>query len=226
MPRAGKAQAAKLANNIQDGVRPQSSTSEAVPDTSVRRSSRRKSAKPTTYEEKLMSDVEDNPDDAGTITEDAQEAIKDLVKMDKYFRENTKRQKLAVEQSHLPRPKDDRQGIFSTDSSTVDVRTKDTRSRQRKKPALLPTPEKDSDADFIKTEQDDDYVPSTPHGTITDSKEDPEAAEESVERAAARAPAVNSSYLPLPWKGRLGYVSHSPVLRCIRPSTDGAFNVL
>ncbi|RKU47109.1 UV-damage endonuclease [Coniochaeta pulveracea] len=138
--------------------------------------------------------------------------------MDKYFRENTKRQKLAVEQSHLPRPKDDRQGIFSTDSSTVDVRTKDTRSRQRKKPALLPTPEKDSDADFIKTEQDDDYVPSTPHGTITDSKEDPEAAEESVERAAARAPAVNSSYLPLPWKGRLGYACLNTYLRAAKPS--------
>lgn len=45
---------------------------------------------------------------------------------------------------------------------------------------------------------DDQYVP--------DAEEETEEAVE-VERGAARPPPVNSSYLPLPWKGRLGYVS-------------------
>lgn len=43
---------------------------------------------------------------------------------------------------------------------------------------------------------------------------DPEADElegeavEDIQAAALRPPAVNSDYLPLPWKGRLGYVCH------------------
>jgi UV DNA damage endonuclease len=37
--------------------------------------------------------------------------------------------------------------------------------------------------------------------------DDPEGeAVEDIQAAALRPPAVNSSYLPLPWKGRLGYV--------------------
>lgn len=32
------------------------------------------------------------------------------------------------------------------------------------------------------------------------------AGEEELKEAVSRPPAVNSSYLPLPWKGRLGYV--------------------
>lgn len=209
MPRAGRANAANPASNNKNMARPQPSTSLPVPDTSVRRSSRRKSAKPTTYEEKASDaeDGEENPTDADMHTEDAQQAIRDLVEMDKFFRENNKRQRLAAEQSNLSRQRDDGHGMGNPESSTVDVRERDTPSRQRKKPALLPTPEKDLDPDTIKTEQDADYVPATPHGTTTESKEEPEAAEESVERAAARPPAVNSSYLPLPWKGRLGYVS-------------------
>jgi UV DNA damage endonuclease len=43
---------------------------------------------------------------------------------------------------------------------------------------------------------------------------DPESDEEvpveaeELQEALSRAPPVNSSYLPLPWKGRLGYVSN------------------
>lgn len=36
---------------------------------------------------------------------------------------------------------------------------------------------------------------------------DEEAGEEEIQEALSRPPPVNSSYLPLPWKGRLGYVS-------------------
>lgn len=37
-----------------------------------------------------------------------------------------------------------------------------------------------------------------------------EADEEEVEQAASQPPPVNSGYLPLPWKGRLGYVRKHP----------------
>lgn len=46
-----------------------------------------------------------------------------------------------------------------------------------------------------------------------DTSLDPESEEEvpveaeELQEALTRPPAVNSSYLPLPWKGRLGYVS-------------------
>lgn len=40
-----------------------------------------------------------------------------------------------------------------------------------------------------------------------DGEED--ADEEEIKAALSRPPPVNSDYLPLPWKGRLGYVSHT-----------------
>ena len=42
--------------------------------------------------------------------------------------------------------------------------------------------------------------------------EDVEADEEELKEAVTRRPPVNSDYLPLPWKGRLGYVSRRTVL--------------
>lgn len=38
---------------------------------------------------------------------------------------------------------------------------------------------------------------------------DEEADEEEIQAALSRPPPVNSNYLPLPWKGRLGYVSYA-----------------
>jgi UV DNA damage endonuclease len=40
-----------------------------------------------------------------------------------------------------------------------------------------------------------------------EAAEDEEVDEEELKEALGRPPPVNSSYLPLPWKGRLGYVS-------------------
>ena len=41
---------------------------------------------------------------------------------------------------------------------------------------------------------------------------DEEADEEEIQAALSRPPPVNSDYLPLPWKGRLGYVSFAHTL--------------
>ena len=40
-----------------------------------------------------------------------------------------------------------------------------------------------------------------------EAEDDEEADEEELQAALSRPPPVNSDYLPLPWKGRLGYVS-------------------
>lgn len=43
------------------------------------------------------------------------------------------------------------------------------------------------------------------------AEEDEEAGEEEIQAALSRPPPVNSDYLPLPWKGRLGYVRQATV---------------
>ena len=46
--------------------------------------------------------------------------------------------------------------------------------------------------------------------SLTDQEADSEEIidEEEVQEALSRPPPVNSDYLPLPWKGRLGYVRY------------------
>lgn len=46
---------------------------------------------------------------------------------------------------------------------------------------------------------------------------DEEADEEEIQAALSRPPPVNSDYLPLPWKGRLGYVSFAHAIDYSRP---------
>lgn len=130
------------------------------------------------------------------------QTIKELEEMDNYFRRETKRQRLMAEG----------EGSNISTSTARDVRfpvaqqsntpSKEKQSRSKTR-ETLPTPENDDSGDT----QDGDYVQS-PHGLVKDPKEESEMVDEATaERGAARPPAVNSSYLPLPWKGRLGYVS-------------------
>lgn len=71
----------------------------------------------------------------------------------------------------------------------------------------------------LKTEEDAQSLDSVdaektrPNGKPNNASVDPESDDdvpveaEELQDALARPPPVNSSYLPLPWKGRLGYVS-------------------
>ncbi|KAF2154229.1 UV-endonuclease UvdE [Myriangium duriaei CBS 260.36] len=71
----------------------------------------------------------------------------------------------------------------------------------------------------------DGVAPSMPAKTVEDvdalrdneNEVDEEADEEEVKDALARPPPVNSSYLPLPWKGRLGYACLNTYLRNSNP---------
>ena len=50
-------------------------------------------------------------------------------------------------------------------------------------------------------------IPKEPQYLDPEAEGEEEADEEEVQAALSRPPPVNSDYLPLPWKGRLGYVS-------------------
>ncbi|KAH0347131.1 UV-endonuclease UvdE, partial [Aureobasidium melanogenum] len=81
----------------------------------------------------------------------------------------------------------------------------------------------------VKKEKDDGAVDATPakktpvKKTANDDMDDPEAEgdeeadEEELSAALARPPPVNSDYLPLPWKGRLGYACLNTYLRYSTP---------
>jgi UV DNA damage endonuclease len=76
----------------------------------------------------------------------------------------------------------------------------------------------------VKKENGDAAAEATPKKTpvkkaANDDMDDPEAEdfeeadEAAVNEASRRPPPVNSDYLPLPWKGRLGYVSSNELSR-------------
>jgi len=87
--------------------------------------------------------------------------------------------------------------------------TEDTEVVDEKKPKKKPT--KSSIAAkkgieevkaFVAAQQASDPKPADPDGN-DDTPEEPEQ----IKLQARRPPPVNTDYLPLPWKGRLGYVS-------------------
>ncbi|KAL5339849.1 UV-endonuclease UvdE-domain-containing protein [Aspergillus crustosus] len=75
----------------------------------------------------------------------------------------------------------------------------------------------------IEEDQDGDSLATAGTGQLDDLPMDPESDEdvpvdaEELQEALSRPPAVNSSYLPLPWKGRLGYACLNTYLRYSNP---------
>ncbi|KAI9729415.1 MAG: hypothetical protein M1818_008522 [Claussenomyces sp. TS43310] len=65
----------------------------------------------------------------------------------------------------------------------------------------------------VKVEPSDGMMPADPEGDDAGPNEDADA----VRREAARPPPVNNDYLPLPWKGRLGYACLNTYLRLSEP---------
>ncbi|KAL2840191.1 UV-endonuclease UvdE-domain-containing protein [Aspergillus pseudoustus] len=75
----------------------------------------------------------------------------------------------------------------------------------------------------VKLEEQDSLGETRQNGTPNDAPIDPESDEEvpieaeELQEALSRPPPVNSSYLPLPWKGRLGYACLNTYLRYSNP---------
>ena len=90
--------------------------------------------------------------------------------------------------------------------------------KEPKSKKALKSKAKKGAAKDIKTEAVDETPPVKPSKSAIPAKEpqfldpeaegDEEADEAEIKEALSRPPPVNSDYLPLPWKGRLGYVSN------------------
>lgn len=121
---------------------------------------------------------------------DVDDAIESLEEMELAFKRDTKRRKLQVESS-----------IISSNDDQTDraFRPRMKRESSVLQPGrLLLTPERDCG----------DAEEEVANGFAGEQEDAHEDALEPPERGAKRPPAVNSDYLPLPWRGRLGYVSH------------------
>jgi len=65
-------------------------------------------------------------------------------------------------------------------------------------------------------------VPKEPQFLDPEAEGDEEADEEEIQAALSRPPPVNSDYLPLPWKGRLGYVYLPPSMLTYKTNNSQA----
>ncbi|KAK4211328.1 UV-endonuclease UvdE-domain-containing protein [Rhypophila decipiens] len=205
------------------------------PEVILRRSSRRLTSKDHNEDEaktREMQETMHGPRDGDTgrsrqrARAGMEEAIEGLKRLEKQFEENTRRDKLRL------RKDDDRLSSDSPSGGTslkavishavgTRKRTKDgslsekgkaqvpADDEQAQRPLKRPfgTPKKPGDS---LVDEDSDYqeVLEAP------LSEDAEVSD----RGPGRPLPVNSGYLPLPWKGRLGYACLNTYLRAAKPS--------
>jgi UV DNA damage endonuclease len=167
----------------------------------LRRSSRRSqpSSKRITIKESQGSghgvsphekDIDSDQDDSSVMAEieaereGVQQAIAALARMERRLRRATKRQKLKIEESSVHTRQDFEEEMAFKPSIKVEGSSVKL-ERPSSNKVSLPTPDKDI------FESDGEHV---------------EGDDKAQDSNTSRPPAVNSTYLPLPWKGRLGYV--------------------
>ncbi|KAK0638614.1 UV-endonuclease UvdE-domain-containing protein [Cercophora newfieldiana] len=143
-----------------------------------------------------------------TVKEGVQLAIEGLARMERRLQKATKKQKTKVEASVFrealdPRHDDDHdpvilREVILRDAELVDhieeggPFAKDDTAKKAKRSTLNSEDVNNPDGPYAEVKSED---------TVE------------IERGAARAPPVNSSYLPLPWRGRLGYACLNTYLR-------------
>ncbi|KAJ4415886.1 UV-damage endonuclease [Gnomoniopsis sp. IMI 355080] len=142
--------------------------------------------------QKLEKKAKNSQVDAGH----AREGLEDL---ELVLRRDTKRRKLQVETSIISSHSDDAEHAFRPRMPRGESMVLQTGQ-------LLLTPERDT----LDAEEESEKFAKEHDDPQEDAHEPPE-------RGAKRAPAVNSDYLPLPWKGRLGYACLNTYLRAAKP---------
>ncbi|KAI1313253.1 UV-endonuclease UvdE [Xylaria venustula] len=144
----------------------------------------------------------------------AQVAVTGLQEMEDQFRDDTKRQKLAVKESHvrsngakdeyaalLPRVIKTGPDVLSADAEEAALNGQGTNAVQSLTHTALDHAEgkeksgSDKESDLALAESEINAI----------------------KQEGARPPPVNSDYLPLPWKGRLGYACLNTYLRNSNP---------
>jgi UV DNA damage endonuclease len=132
--------------------------------------------------------------------EGVERAMRELGEMEEKFQQATRTQRMAVESSDLSF---EQQEPHVFQSSPIWSAKSVVNQKQNPQPTK------------IETAPQEDYEAELAQGDLVEAK----AADDGAERGAARPPPVNSDTLPLPWKGRLGYVGllssiTLPAVRC------------
>lgn len=121
--------------------------------------------------------------------EGVQEVVKELSQMEKKLQNNLKRQRLAVETSDL--------GVDTQEPADRPFQPRLAKASKgfiNEQPADMP--------DEVEKAPVDGHEADLAQGDVADAKIE----EDKLDRGAKRPPPVHSAILPLPWKGRLGYV--------------------
>ncbi|KAL2196626.1 UV-endonuclease UvdE-domain-containing protein [Corynascus similis CBS 632.67] len=138
----------------------------------------------------------------GRTKEEMQLAIEGLARMERRLRSATKRQKLRLEDEtavgQAPHSKS-----VKEENAMVKQHTVESQNGEQ-----LPSPDEEGKDDLAKDMSREHLL-----GTEIESIDAPAEAPDIPEQGAARVPPVNSGYLPLPWKGRLGYACLNTYLR-------------
>lgn len=229
---AAMARKQKAAPTLRADTPPSSVASPAAPSAKTRRSSRRISSKPE-YAETGTEDEDavDTPNGGDNMLKDAAQLsitgrarpmlrrkssalkrdIRALGELDDKLHGHSKRQRNMIDGGgRTPDAgKDGKQGsgaegIIPAKLSRASAPRRDSPSvrKRTKEHVSLPNVPRDISGGEETEAGDDAYAPIDDDLMVGDR-----TCLEVSERGAARPPAVNSSYLPLPWKGRLGYVS-------------------
>ncbi|KAJ9148435.1 UV-endonuclease UvdE [Pleurostoma richardsiae] len=144
------------------------------------------------------------------------EAIERLVKMERKFRRAVKRQKQQLETSVIESSKETPGGPATARVVGDKATEKTTLPANPTDRSILPTPDGDGDdvaGQYMTATQIPEEDMEDVDENVLESTENLEVAE----RGASRPPPVNSDYLPLPWKGRLGYACLNTYLRNAKP---------
>ena len=102
-----------------------------------------------------------------------------------------------------------------SDIQDIEEPVEQKKTKAKSKGAAAATVKKNDKQDSKKpaaAAKDKKEATKEPQFLDPEAEGDEEADEEEIQAALSRPPPVNSDYLPLPWKGRLGYVSFAYTL--------------
>lgn len=138
-----------------------------------------------------------------------------LNEMDERLHNHTKRQRRAIEDSHIAsiNGRSEEKALLRGNRTPKRALINDKVKEEDEGEPAFPSPQS------IETAPMSDGEAKQVAECIQEDAADaePEGQDVSFERGAARPPPVNSDYLPLPWKGRLGYACLNTYLRDATP---------
>ncbi|GAB1313800.1 UV-damage endonuclease [Madurella fahalii] len=142
-----------------------------------------------------------------TVKEGVQIALEGLARMERRLKSATKKQKLQVAETRFAGPPE----IMSAERPPENI----LQPESVKEACLRITEPEERGQPATRDEDSENRYFAQHKGMDPESKriDAPEESADVPERGAARPPPINSAYLPLPWKGRLGYACLNTYLR-------------